>query len=172
MADKVEIWENVSESKVMVNSFDEHNKKKQELVRPGQRVHVTTSERKMLNQDTTLLAVHDVFQNGFLSPVSLADDASELVENDNHMTATEMKELFSIRNAPKFKKAVSGITSEISLGRLYDIASSGDEDVDATSNQVKIVREALAEVSTSTIGVEVESSSPQSPADQFASRPL
>ena len=163
-----EHWKSVINGKVAVNRFDHAGQIVQEIVGPGRTVILTSKERQLLNTDRTIDEKDDAFKNGTLiplTPIAMADSAGELVENPNHMTENDLRELFELRNHKQFKAAVNQITSEPALRKLLSLARSGDEELNVTVNQERLVAEAYAEQTDQIFVEEVE----QVPASSFSS---
>ena len=137
-----EQWQNVSKGTALVNVYDRTgNGVEQEVVRAGRTVVLSAEERRLLNQDRTANSELDIFGNGILRPVSLADDSDDLVENPNHMTESDMRDVFSIRNHLQFKAALADITSVPVLQRLLFLADSDDADGESSLNPTVKQRE-------------------------------
>lgn len=155
MEKELETWENSTRGRIGVLKFDRRGDLRNELVRPGQKVHLTVDERK-INQERAANDGLDVFQNGHLTPVRLIDgteDAHEIASNPNLMSESDLRDLFK-KQWKAFESKVKTVTNPITLQRLLALAE--DEDVNATVKQVSIVKSQIAEVSGVAAPVEAE----------------
>jgi len=133
-----EQWQNVSRGVALVNIYDRTgNGVEQEVVRGGKKVTISAEERRLLNQDRAADNDLDIFSNGVLRPVSLADDSDDLTENPNHMTEGEMRDIFGNRNHLQFKAALADISSVPILQRLLFLADTDDGGEDSLNPTVK-----------------------------------
>jgi len=139
-----EQWKNVSRGIALVNVYDSTgNRVDQEIVRSGRTVVLSPEERRLLNQDRTASDSLDIFSNGVLRPLSLADDSEDLSENPNHMTEGDMRDIFSLRNHLKFKSALSEIESVPVLQRLLFLVDNDDDEGDESLNPTVKQRESI-----------------------------
>lgn len=160
MVDSMESWENVSKGKVLVNKFDANNQETQVVVASGRKVLVTPKERQLLNQDRCYSADADIFQNGRLRPVSgvtIADGPDGVAENPNHMSKSDMKNLFDLQ-WKQFDTAVNEITSRPLLDELLNLVNSDDHDegFSPTVRQRDVILARLDEVSGSSSTMEID----------------
>lgn len=142
----LEVWENSTKGRIGVLKFDRRGDLRNELIRPGAKVHLTPDERQ-INQERAADNSLDVFQNGFLVPVRLLDgteDAKEIASNPNLMSESDLRALFG-KQWKAFGAQVAQISNQITLQRLLALAD--EDDVNATVKQVAIIRDRLAEVS-------------------------
>lgn len=157
MGQSKEQWKNVSRGTALVNVYDHTgNGVSQEVIRAGRTVVISPEERRLLNQDRTADLANDLFGNGTLRPVSLADDSDDLVENPNHMTEDDMRDVFSIRNHLQFKAALADISSVPVLQRLLFLADADDGDekgLNPTVKQRENIVARLDELSARTVDV-------------------
>lgn len=156
----VETWKNMAKGTVYVNKFSgAGNETKQEGVPSGRSVILTTQERSILNSERCYSSDADPFQNGMLSPISLASTSDDLVEkeNPNHMTESDALALFKTRQYKSFEKKISAITSTALLNRMLNAATSDTDDVNATVSQMNVLEARLAELTQGSVEVtEVE----------------
>jgi len=166
----LEKWESTIQGIIGVNKFDPSGppgSTTQEIVRAGRQFIITPEERNLLNSDKTIDPKNDPFKNGMLRPVIVADvaaeqeaAAAEIAEqasrasapNPNHMSDSQLRDLFGIRNHMQFRKAVDGINSVQTLERLSVIAGSVDN---ATMSQNNVVVAALEAARDAEGGIEV-----------------
>lgn len=133
-----EQWQNVSKGTALVNVYDRTgNGVEQEVVRAGRTVVLSAEERRLLNQDRTADPELDIFGNGILRPLTLADDSEDLVDNPNHMTEADMREIFTLRNHLQFKAALAEISSIPVLQRLLFLADTDDDGENSLNPTVK-----------------------------------
>lgn len=136
-----EQWQNVSKGTALVNVYDRTgNGVEQEVVRAGRTVVLSAEERRLLNQNQTPDPELDIFGNGILRPLTLAEDSEDLAKNPNHMTESDIREVFTLRNHLQFKAALEGISSVSVLQRLLFLADS-DEDGEGSLNPTVKQRE-------------------------------
>jgi hypothetical protein len=152
-----EQWKNVSKGTALVNVYDPTgNGVQQEVVRAGRTVVLSAEERRLLNQNQTPDAELDIFGNGILLPLTLAEDSEDLQENPNHMTDSDMRDIFSIRNHLSFKAALAEISSVPVLQRLLYLADSdqpSEEDLNPTVKQRENIVARLEQLQDSTVDV-------------------
>lgn len=153
-----EQWQNVSKGTALVNVYDRTgNGVEQEVVRAGRTVVLSAEERRLLNQDRTAEPSMDVFGNGILRPLTLAEDSDDLTENPNHMTESEMREVFNLRNHLQFKAALADISSVPVLQRLLFLSDNdtgeGDDSLNPTKKQHENILARLEELSGASVDV-------------------
>lgn len=156
--DKMESWENISRSEIYVKKLDHNGKEKSERVRPGGRLVISEQERVVLNQERCLAIEHDPFSNGFFqrtgsmtiasSAEDLEEKTAEPVDNPNHMSMSDLKDLFKL-HWQKFDEAVSKISSVPLLERMVALVKDEDSGLNPTVRQANIV-EARLEVARGT----------------------
>ena len=154
---EIETWKNQSQSTIFVNKFGVGNELLQEGVQPGRSVLISPQERSILNSDRCYAETVDPFQNGMLTPVTLAATSGDLADNPNHMTEDEALALFEIRQWKSFEKRISEITSAPLLRRMVATATGeAGEKLNVTMAQVRVLEARLAEVEGTSDVVEVE----------------
>ncbi len=140
----VETWEIAFPGTVWVHVYDrrEDTYKKQQV---GQRsgtktLHITRDDRKY-NQERILDENRhlDPFTNGSLRLLGSAS-RDESLDVRNHYADADLIGMFEVRDPDLFREALDGLTSEVVLRRLSNIA-----DDNATVTQAEILRELLAE---------------------------
>lgn len=137
MSNKEE-WQNVSRGTALVNKFDKTGHEVvQEVLKPGRKAIISAEERRLLNQNRTADPSLDIFTNGILAPISLAEDSDDLQDNPNHMTESDMRQVFGIRNHLQFRAALAEISSIPALQRMLFLADSDDGGEDSLNPTVK-----------------------------------
>lgn len=146
----VETWENISAGVIMVNKFSgKGDEVIQEPVASGRKILVSPQERSLLNSDRCYSKSVDAFNNGRLIPVSLASDSDDLIEseNPNHMSTSDIEEIFKVRNWKKFQKVLSEISSVPILTLMTSMAeadaASDDSVLNVTVKQSESIRSRL-----------------------------
>lgn len=146
MSDKFEIWKNVTKGMRYVNVRDENNKVHSELVRPGGILNIKPIDREMHSNEVATDGL-DMFKNGTFLPVTLVDEesAASIESNPNHLSESEVAELFDLKIAD-FRKKIETITSVYVLDNMLDLAKSEDEKVKATVKQLEALEARYEEV--------------------------
>lgn len=124
MAEEVERekWKSAIAGTIGVNKYGGRGERVQEVVRPGQTFSITTEERQHLN--IAAEPQNDVFTNGMLVPVTLADsveDLEEITGNPNVVTESEIKALVT-GHYKTLDTALADITSGGVLTRFREVA--------------------------------------------------
>ena len=125
-----EVWRNVSKGTAVVYRFDHKGHLKDESVRGGSDVTLTSDERK-INQQRARDASNDAFSNGMLQPIRLLDtveDYESIASNPNHIGEDEMQKLFKLPVA-KFRDRINEITNIVAMERIRELAN--DEETGA-----------------------------------------
>lgn len=149
-----ETWKNVTAGKVWVRKTDRRGELKDELVRGGGLLKITTDDR-MYNQERAASAELDNFKNGRLVPVKIldtAEDVAEIAANPNLMSESDMSAALK-GNYKALEKKLKDITNEVTLQRMLDIAVSED----LSLSKIQLVQSRINDVSGSGV-VEVVSS--------------
>lgn len=148
-----ELWENASQSIIVLKKVDTLGRVTEEKVVGGRNVQLTPGERRH-NQELCATVAQDVFSNGTMRPVRLVDDepdSAELQANVNAMSDVAMRTLFK---APlrAFTTKVNEISNPIALQHLLTLAQ--EEAIEATVKKVEaitarldVVRPPLGDVS-------------------------
>lgn len=160
----LEEWENMVGNR-WVNKFDPANPGQwfAERVRAGRKFYITPEERNLLNSDRIMDEKNDPFKNGSFRPVKddALDDAREqeaavaeraasaAQPNPNHMSDSELAELFKITNFKKFESAVGEITSEAVLERLLKLTEV--EEYNVTVAKVNLLNSLLGREKSSAV---------------------
>lgn len=168
---EVETWENASRGIVWVKKLDRMGNLKDEVIRAGMKVVLSTEER-MFNQDSAATEDLDVFKNGRLIPVRLietAEDAKEIAANPNLISESEMRGLFKAHHKT-FEAKVNSITNVVALERMSAMA----EEENASLRQVNLLQARMSDLAAKTTNVPVvERSSSPLGGDRFdAGRPV
>ena len=143
--DDREVWQNTTRGKVIVQKFGPRGAIQQEVVRPGQKVSLTHEER-VHNQEIVASASLDVFSNGILSVVKIADSAHDyesVANNPNVLSDSELRELFNL-HPQTFAKRLKEIDNRQTLKRLAALA----EESDASLSKSNAIAARLNETST------------------------
>jgi hypothetical protein len=145
----LETWKNVTKGRVVLQRLGAGNVRRAELVGPDRVVHLSAMERRV-NQELAASTAQDVFSNGALQPVRLADtdEAKALAANPNHLKEDEAVALFS-SHWKTFEKRVNEIGNPAAIERLVEL--SRDPKVDASVRQVELLKDRLAVVAPSPI---------------------
>lgn len=117
-----EAWENNGKANVVVKKRGEYGAEIEERVTGGKLLQITRADRHM-NQEAAASPELDPFENGMLAPVRLIDpaDTASLAEKPNLMSETRMHEVVHA-DAADFAKVLSGITNEVVVSRLLEVA--------------------------------------------------
>lgn len=140
-----ETWMNAAKGRAGVLKYDRSGNLRQELVRSGGKIDLTTDER-LVNQERAANESLDIFKNGMLVPVKLldtAEDSKDIAENPNLKSETELLAMFKLQ-WKKFEVEVGNITNTAAIERMIDVAER--EEVDATVRQVSVLRARLVEL--------------------------
>lgn len=142
--DKFESWKNVTQGRVYLLRTDRlTGLTKHELVNSGRTFQITPHERR-LNQENAANDELDIFSNGILCPVRLIDDeddAREIASNPQHLSDTDMVELFAAHYRT-FEKRVAAISNTVTLERLRAVG----EEQNATVKQMAVIKARLEEL--------------------------
>lgn len=90
-----ETWQNVTKGLVEISESDSAGRPKGRTIRAGGKVVISTADR-LMNQDYAASPEKDLFRNGVLAPVRLAEDAEDYVEiasNPNFLSESDISEL-------------------------------------------------------------------------------
>ena len=140
-----ELWENASQSIIVLRKSDSLGRMTEEKVPGGRNVQITPGERRH-NQEQCASVALDVFSNGMMRPVRLIDaetDSAELQANVNAMSDTAMRDLFKTP-LRAFTTKVNEIGNPIALQHLLSLAQ--EESVEATVKKVEAITARLNEV--------------------------
>ena len=140
MVEEKEVWTNPNECTVWVevdNPYQPGMTMAKEIG-PRENIQLSVRERRA-NQFIAARKEQDLFTNGTLAPVKLvdsADDFSELANEPNVKSETELKNLFKL-SAAQFKKALAEINNLRVLERIQEIAE--DDKTNTTLAQSKAI---------------------------------
>lgn len=139
-----ETWKNASRGKVWVRKTDRRGELKDELIKSGGLVKISTDDRQY-NQELAASDRSDCFKNGRLVPVKILDtteDAAEIAANPNLMSETDMVDLLGA-HFKTFEKKIGEITNSVTLNRILDLAEERDEKV----SKINLVKTRILDVS-------------------------
>lgn len=127
-APEFEVWENATQSNLVIRKRGEYGVEQEERVTGRKRLEITARDRRM-NEDRIANPRNNPFRNGTLVPLVLtaeSHDAEELVNNPNLMTEEEMKALVGAPDK-RFNERLKTIDNATVLQRLLAVA--GEQDV-------------------------------------------
>jgi hypothetical protein len=140
----IETWEIQTEGTVWVWIYDRREDRyvKQRVGgRQGgsKRLHISTDDRRY-NQEQIVdeMKGSDPFLNGALRLVSA--DKPEDLDTTYHLTLQDLQSLLEVRDLDLFEEEVRGITSELTLRRLLEVAETH-----GTVGQLNYIREVVTE---------------------------
>lgn len=142
---RLETWQNACRGRIGVLKFDRFGQLKNETIRPGAKVQVTIEERQ-INSERAATKGLDVFNNGYLVPVKIledAEDAKEIASNPNLLGEKELVKLFQ-GTQKAFTETLGGITNTQTLRRLLDMTE--DEEIKASVKHQKMIEKRLIEL--------------------------
>lgn len=144
-----EIWENPNKGPMYIKTYNHEGKLVSTPIRPGKRIAISTKER-LINQDIAASEELDMFKNGHLVPVTVAETASdyeEIMSNPNLISESEIRDLFGIKAIADFRSRLEEITNPGTLSRIKEIAS--DESLDPSKKQLDAIDARLEAVAPS-----------------------
>lgn len=149
--EEYEIWENLSNSTIWVNKTDHKGEVGAFKVVKGAKLQITPADRLHENQERIRLAQKsevaaklDPFENGSFVPVALLDSSDDLEDNPNHLSRSEIEDMFTVRNYLQFKASLKEITAPGILTAM--LAMAEDDSRDATVGQIKAIKERIEEL--------------------------
>lgn len=141
-----EVWENPNAGPRYIKQYNQEGKLVSVPIRPGKRFVLTTKER-LINSDIAASEELDMFKNGQLVPVTLAETAQDyekIMSNPNLISETDMAALFKIKKVADFRERLATITNKTVLERIQALAD--DDETNASVPQVKAIMNRLEEI--------------------------